>query len=93
MNKYRVYGHTTVTVIIDVKADSETKAYETAIDELCGLTAYCGNGGIYKLVGVDGDEQSVKADEEIEYDDIELLGSADNDDDDEDEDGEEDDDE
>ncbi|MDD3231445.1 MAG: hypothetical protein PHE09_19870 [Oscillospiraceae bacterium] len=81
MNKYRVYGHTTVTVTIEVTADTEAEAYETALNDLNSLNAYCGNGGTDKLIGVDGDEQSVNADEEIEYDDIELLGHADEDDD------------
>lgn len=81
MNKYRVSGHTSVTVTIEVNAKSEEEAYEKALEELDSLTAYCGNGGTDKIVGVDGyNESSVSADETIEYDDIELLGPADDDD-------------
>ena len=78
-NKYRVYGYTTVTVTIEVTADTEAEAYEEALDELCCLDAYVGKGGTDKLIGVYGDEQSVNADEEIKYDFIELLGPADDD--------------
>lgn len=81
MNTYRVFGHTSVTVTIEVNAKSEEEAYEKAREELDSLTAYFGNGGTDKLVGVDGyNESSVSADEEIEYDDIELLGPAEDDD-------------
>jgi len=73
MNKYRVYGHTTVTVAIDVVANSKKEAYEVALDERAALTAYVGNGGLDKLIGVDGEDESVSADCEIKYDDIELL--------------------
>ncbi|MPN15540.1 hypothetical protein SDC9_162874 [bioreactor metagenome] len=73
MNKYRVCGHTTVTVTIEVMADSEDEAYDIAKNELCSLTPYGGNGGTNKLVGVDGDNEDVDADEDIEYDDIEVI--------------------
>ena len=72
-NRYRVYGHTDVTVTIEVIADNESEAYEIALDELYCLNAYAGNGGVDMLIGVDGDCQSVSADEEIEYDDIDLI--------------------
>lgn len=71
--RYRVYGHTTVTVIVEVEADSEDEAYELAIDQRNGLDCYCGNGGMDKLIGVCGDDESVSADEEITYDDIEEI--------------------
>ncbi|HCA30075.1 MAG TPA: hypothetical protein DEP23_11160, partial [Ruminococcaceae bacterium] len=77
MNKYRVYGHTTVTVTIEVEANNEAEGYQAAADELYFLSAYAGNGGLDRLIGVDGEnESSVNADEEITYDDIELLGPA-----------------
>lgn len=75
--KYRVYGHTNVTVTTVVEADSEEEAYEAANDKLCCLVAYCGNGGMDKLVGVDDEDDSVSADEGIEYDDIELIDDED----------------
>jgi hypothetical protein len=83
-SKYRVCGHTTVTVVVEVVAESEAKAYEKASDELCNLDAYVGNGGTDKLIGVYGDGQSVSADEEIVYDDIERLGRAEDEEDGED---------
>ena len=73
MNKYRVYGNTTVTIAIEVWANNETQAYEKATNKLDSLTAYCGNGGYDKLVGVDIEEASVSADSDIEYDDIEKI--------------------
>lgn len=76
-NRYRVYGHTTVTVTIEVTADNEDEAREIAVSELSNLSAYVGNGGTDKLVGVDGCDETASADEEIIYDDIQLLGSAD----------------
>jgi len=76
MDKYKVFGHTVVNVVVEVEAENEGKAYKIAEDELCGLIAFCGNGGTDKLVGVDGENQSVSADEGIEYDYIELLDKA-----------------
>lgn len=73
MNLYRVYGHTSVNVIIEVEADSEEEAYKKANETRCCLESYVGNGGMDKLVGVDGDDESVAVDENIYYDDIELL--------------------
>lgn len=79
MKKYRVYGHTTVTVVVEVEADSEEEAYEIAADQRSCLDAYCGNGDTDKLIGVDGYDESVSADEDIEYDDIELIEGDDDD--------------
>ena len=75
-NLYRVYGHTTVTVTVEVEAESESDAYEVAINELTSLTAYSGNGGNDQLIGVDDEPQTVHADEEIVYDDVEFLGKV-----------------
>lgn len=73
MNKYRVYGTTVVTVYKEVWANSEDEAFDKAYKQLHSLTGYCGNGGYDKLIGVDGDDESVSADGTIEYDDIETL--------------------
>lgn len=75
--RFRVYGYTTVTVVVEVEADSEQEAYEVALDQRNTLNAYVGNGGMDKLIGVDGDEESVSADDEIKYDSIERLGDDD----------------
>lgn len=74
MKKYRVIGTTTVTVTKEVWAANEEEACEKAYYQLDSLTAYCGNGGIDKLIGVDGDDESVDADGMIEYNDVELIG-------------------
>ena len=81
MNKYVVYGHTTVAVSIEVAADSEEEAYAAARENLCSLTSFVGNGGTDMLVGVEEEGQNVVADEDIVYDDIELLEPDDEDDD------------
>ena len=73
MKKYRVCGTTTVTVYKEVWANNEEDACEKAYNELDSLTEYCGNGGIDKLIGVDGHDESVSADDFIHYDDVEIL--------------------
>lgn len=73
MKKYRVCGTTTVTVYKEVWANNEEEACEKAYKELDTLTEYCGNGGIDKLIGVDGHDESVSADDFIHYDDVEVL--------------------
>ena len=73
MKKYRVCGTTTVTVYKEVWANNEDDALQRAETELSSLTEYCGNGGYDKLIGVDGDDESVAADGMIIYDDAEVL--------------------
>lgn len=34
-----------------------------------GICSYCGNGGIDKLIGVDGEYDTIEADESVEFDD------------------------
>jgi hypothetical protein len=73
MKKYKVYGTVTVCVTKEVWANSEDEAREKAYDQLSCLTAYCGNGGGDKLVGVDGDDESVDTFDDIEYTDAEEV--------------------
>ena len=73
MTKYRVYGTTVVTVCKEVWANNEDEAIDKASNQLDSLTAYCGNFGYDKLVGVDGDGESVDADGYIEWNDTEML--------------------
>lgn len=73
MKKYKVYGTTTVTVTKEVWALDEDDAYKKADMELSNLTAFCGNGGDDKLIGVYEMDESISADDCIVYDDIELL--------------------
>ena len=73
MKKYSVRGTTVVTVTKEVWANSEEEAYEKAFHQLNCLTAFCGNGGTDKLIGVYESDESLSADDAIEYDDIEEL--------------------
>ena len=73
MKKFRVMGTTVVTVYKEVWANDKDEAMEKAENQLSSLTAYCGNGGCDKLVGVDDSDESVSADEFIEWDDVEML--------------------
>ena len=71
--RYRVYGRTSVTVVVEVEASSEEEAYEIALDQRGGLSCFCGNGGVDKLVGVCDENESVSVDDEITYDNIEVI--------------------
>lgn len=73
MKKYKVYGMVTVQVTKEVWANSEDEAREKAYDQLSCLTAYCGNGGYDKLVGVEEDNESVDVFEDISYDEVEEI--------------------
>ena len=73
MKKYRVYGTTVVEVVKEVWANNEDEAYEKASNQLSRLIEYVGNGGYDMLVGVECDDESVAANENIEYDDCEVL--------------------
>ena len=75
MKKYRVFGHTTVTVstVIEVADDEELdeeEIYERASDVFSGIGAFAGNGGFDKVIGVYGGKDSISADEEVEFDDF-----------------------
>ena len=73
MKLYRVYGTTTVSVTKEVWANSEDEAIEKAYEQLPCLTAYCGNGGYDKLVGVEEENEMVETFDDIEYDDAKEL--------------------
>ena len=73
MKKFKVAGTVAVSVYKEVWANNEDEAYEKAYDELRYLHEYCGNGSYDRLIGVENDGESVAADGEIEYNDIELL--------------------
>lgn len=73
MKKFRVYGNVNVVVTKEVWANTEEEALEKAYGKLPCLTAYAGNGGYDKLVGVSDYDESVDIPEDIEYDDTELL--------------------
>ena len=69
MLSYEVNGQATVNVKILVEASSEEEAIERANEELSSLTAYCGNGGVDRLIGVDGEGQSVECWDYIDWTD------------------------
>lgn len=74
MKKLRVFGHATVTVstIIEVKDGeelNEEEIYDRARENFGGIMAFVGNGGTDKLIGVDGYDETISADEEPEFDD------------------------
>ena len=73
MYKYCVRGTTVVTVCKEVWANSEAEAFDKAFNALSSLTGFCGNGGTDKLIGVYESDESVSADDTINYDDIEVL--------------------
>lgn len=74
MKKYRVIGVVEVVVTKEVWAYNEEEAYEKAFDQLATLESYLGNGSDDKLIGVEGQDESVDTcGNEINYNDIELL--------------------
>ena len=74
MKRYRVFGHTTITVttVVEVEEDeelTEEEIYERAQKGFGGIVPYAGNGGVDKLIGVDGSDDTIESDEEVEFDD------------------------
>lgn len=79
MKKYRVFGHTTVTVstVLEVSDEEveeldEAEIYERAAETFSGIGAFAGNGGCDKIIGVSGWHDSISADEDVEFDDFKL---------------------
>lgn len=73
MKKFKVYGNVNVVVTKEVWARTAEEAMEKAQERLSCLTAYCGNGGWDKLVGVENHDESVDVFDDIVYDDVEEL--------------------
>ena len=69
MNKYIVLGHTEVTVSCEVEADTPEEAIKIASKKFGGVHSFSGNGGTDKLIGVNGPNETIAADEEIIFDD------------------------
>lgn len=67
--KYDVHGTVPVVAHITVEAESEEEAIQKAYKEFGGVNAYCGNGGMDKLIGVEGDHESITVDGNAEFDD------------------------
>ena len=73
MKKYKVYGTVTVNVVKEVWANNEDEAIDKAYEQLPLLSAYCGNGGDDRLVGVEEDGESVEVFDDIEYDEAKEV--------------------
>lgn len=73
MKKFKVSGNVNVVVTKEVWANNADEAMEKASERLSCLTAYCGNGGWDKLVGVENHDESVDIFDDIEYDDAEEI--------------------
>lgn len=73
MDKYVVYGHTTVICSMEVYANSEEEAIEKANEEFGGLTNYAGMGSCDCLVGVltSENKRCVFPDSDVVFDDCE----------------------
>ena len=72
----RVFGRTTVTVTTTIEVDddislSEKAIYKMAKERFKGIDSYGGNGGVDKLIGVEGKNDTICADEDVEWDDYE----------------------
>lgn len=70
--KYRIMGHTTVTVscVIDTKETlSPEEQFKRAQEQFGGIKPYGGNGGAMKLIGVSGEQETIAADDSVMFDD------------------------
>ena len=70
--KYRVFGHTTVTVscvVISKSKLSRDEIFAHAKSQFSGLSAYGGNNGDMTLIGVGNPHETIAADEAVEFDD------------------------
>lgn len=76
MQKYAVYGKVTAFVCVELEAEDKEDAIERAYDECSSTTAFAGNGGTDKIIGVcdtDSATVSINCDEEIEYTEAEEI--------------------
>ena len=75
--RYRVMGHAEVLVTTVVEVDDDEELDEDGIidrahEMFTGIGAYCGNGGTDKLIGVDGEDDTISCPEYVEFDDCML---------------------
>lgn len=68
--KYVVLGNTQVTVSVEVEANSQEEAIQKAKKKFKGIHPYLGNGGDMKLIGVEGVNETIAADEPVVFDDV-----------------------
>jgi len=73
MKKYNVFGNASVTVCVTVEAENEESAMKKAKKKFGGISSFFGNGGTDKLIGVNGDNESIFADEPVQFDDVLMM--------------------
>lgn len=66
--KYDVHGTVPVTVHITIEAEDGEQAIEFATQKFKGIHIYMGNGGGDKLIGVEGSDESITVDGDVEFD-------------------------
>lgn len=69
MRKYDVHGTVPVVVHITVDAEDGEQAMEIAAQKFKGIHEYMGNGGGDKLIGVEGANESITVEGNVEFDD------------------------
>ena len=74
MKKITVLGHTPVTVSVMIEVPdnavlTESEIYAKAVKKFGGIRSYLGNGGNDKLIGVEGEGETISADEAPVFDD------------------------
>lgn len=69
MAKYDVHGTVPVVVHITVEAENGNQAMEIAAEEFRGVFEYVGNGGYDKLIGVEGENETITIEGSVEFDD------------------------
>lgn len=67
--KYDVHGTVEVVVTVTVDAESGEEAIEKANEGFGGVHSYAGNGGLDKLIGVSGSNETINVDSQVEFDD------------------------
>ncbi len=67
---YIVLGHSTVIIAVEVQATNENEAMDLVKKRFGGIHEYAGNGGVDKLIGVNGKAESIYAPENVEFDDV-----------------------
>ena len=69
MPKFDVHGTVPVVVHIAVEADNGEEAIKIANKKFGGVREYAGNGGMDKLIGVEGFNESITIEGTPEFDD------------------------
>jgi hypothetical protein len=67
MPKFKVWGKVICFVSKEVDAENPEDAVEKAYEKFGGVGSYVGNGGWNKLIGVTGQDESIEAGDEIEW--------------------------